>query len=126
MTDLVCWKCGAPLGQLPMPLSRLETCRACGAEIHCCRACEFYEPRWRRGCREERAEDVSDRERANFCDYIRLRPDACQPRPDTAASRARAELDALFGGGEPAAPADAAPSAEARARAELERLFGKK
>ncbi len=58
--------------------------------------CEFHEPKWRSGCREERAEDVSDRTRANFCEYFKPRPNAAVGSDDTAA-RARAELDILFG-----------------------------
>jgi len=119
-SDLVCWKCGAGLDGVPMPLSRYERCRRCGADLYVCRLCQFHEPRWSQGCREERAESVRARDSANFCDYFRPRPNAYQPAADTAAA-ARAQLEALFGG----APAQPAPPADT-ARAELEKLFGKK
>ena len=32
--DLVCWKCGASLAALTLPLRRLEECPACHAELH--------------------------------------------------------------------------------------------
>src|SRR5437764_1378590 len=32
--DLVCWKCGAPLAELTLPLRRLEECPQCHAELH--------------------------------------------------------------------------------------------
>jgi len=38
-----CWKCGAPLGDLPIPLSRIAECRACSASLHVCRMCLFYD-----------------------------------------------------------------------------------
>lgn len=124
-TELVCWKCGGSLADVPLPLSRYEHCRACGADLYCCRLCEFFDPRWRRGCREERAEELSDRERANFCDYFKPRPGAHQPKR-SADDAARAQLEALFGGGA-GAPAPEAPKSDAeRAREELEKLFGKK
>ena len=39
--ELSCWKCGASLAELTLPLRRLEECRACGAELHVCRLCGF-------------------------------------------------------------------------------------
>src|SRR2546430_6917223 len=32
--DLVCWKCGAPLAELTLPLRRLEECPQCRSEEH--------------------------------------------------------------------------------------------
>jgi hypothetical protein len=102
-------------------------CRSCGADLHVCRICRFFEPGWRQGCREERAEDVRDREGANFCDYLEPRAGAHQPAGDSDAARAaRAELDALFGGstGQGERQDQGALSPEERARRELDRLFG--
>lgn len=117
---LNCWHCGKPLGELLLPLSRRETCRHCAADLHCCRFCRHYDPAVAGGCREERAEQVNDRTRANFCDYLAPRGDAFQGASvdDRAA---RAQLAELFGD---APPADPSLSAEEKARAELERLFG--
>jgi hypothetical protein len=42
--DLICWKCGASLAELTLPLSRTDFCRACRAEVHVCRMCRFYDP----------------------------------------------------------------------------------
>jgi len=119
-SGLVCWKCGASLAALSLPLRRLEECKACGAELHVCRLCEFYDTTVAKSCREPVAEEVKDKTRANFCDYFKPRPGAFTPRGD-AAERARAELDSLFGG----SSGGGADAAEA-ARAELEALFGRK
>ena len=67
---LVCWKCGGSLQHLSLPLRRLEACRACGAELHVCRLCEFHDTAVAKGCREPVAEEVKDKTRANFCDYF--------------------------------------------------------
>jgi hypothetical protein len=74
-------------------------------------------------CRETIAEEVKDKERANFCDYFKPRPKAYSSAPTEAAAKARAELDSLFGGG--GAPPQSS-SAGDRARAELDALFKKK
>jgi hypothetical protein len=96
--DLVCWKCGAALAALTLPLRRLDECPACRAELHVCRMCVDYDMRVARHCREPTAEEVRAKDRANFCGHFSPRPGAFTP-PDTAAvDRARAELDKLFGG----------------------------
>ena len=97
-SNLVCWKCGAALTDLPLPLSRLAECPACRKELHVCRMCAFYDPRVARQCREPVAEDVNDKERANFCGYFQARPDAHRPQDAAAAQAARNALDELFGG----------------------------
>lgn len=94
---LVCWKCGASLGDEPLPLSRLAECRACRAQLHACRMCSFYDTRVAKACRETVAEEVKDKEGANFCGYFQPRQNAYVPS-GSAAKDTRAELDALFGG----------------------------
>ena len=122
---LVCWKCGASLAELTLPLRRLEECLQCHAELHVCKLCEWYSLSVAKHCRETVAEEVKDKERANFCDYFKPRDDAYSTKPADAASKAQAELDALFGGAKKSAD-DQQPSAADKARAELEALFGKK
>jgi hypothetical protein len=94
---LRCWKCGASLAGYSLPIRRLEECRACGAELHVCRMCEFYDTGVAKHCRETVAEEVKDKVRANFCDYYRSSPAAYRPEETTAADRARMQLEALFG-----------------------------
>jgi len=96
-TDLVCWKCGTSLAVLPMPLSRLAECPKCRAYLHSCRLCQFYNPRLTSQCDEERAEEVRDKEGANFCDWFKPRPDAHRPRGEGKTQAAKAGLDDLFG-----------------------------
>jgi len=65
-----CWKCGAPLADMPVPVGRAEYCRTCRAEIHVCRMCRFYDLSKARQCAEPVAEPVQDKQRANFCGYF--------------------------------------------------------
>lgn len=67
---LVCWRCGASLAALTLPLSRTDSCRACRAEVHVCRMCRFYDTRKAKSCAEPVADEVGDKERANFCGYF--------------------------------------------------------
>ncbi len=116
-SPLVCWKCGAPLEGVPLPLSRRAVCPVCEAEQHVCRMCELYDPRVKYACREERAEEVREKELANFCDYFKPRPNAHVVRDDAKAHAAKARLDGLCGG-DPAGEADGDATRE-----RLEQLF---
>lgn len=120
MPALVCWKCGASLAELSLPLQRLDECKQCHAELHVCKLCEWYSTAVTKHCREPIAEEVTNKERANYCDYYKPRMDAYSAAGLTAAAQAKAGLDALFGGGKP--PAESTDAA----RAALDALFGKK
>lgn len=127
---LSCWKCGHSLGDMPMPLGRRDECPACGTDLHVCRMCEFYDTSVAKSCREPVAEEVTDKERANFCDYFRGRAGLLAAGGAGAAEAARTELEALFGiEGKPAAEDAQAlvdrKRAEAdEARRKLDELFG--
>jgi hypothetical protein len=95
--DFACWKCGASLAELTLPLMRQDTCRACGADVHVCRLCRDYDPRVAHQCREPTVEEVRDKERANFCDHFAPRAGAYRTPETDAIDRARAELERLFG-----------------------------
>ena len=92
---LDCWKCGAPLADLLLPVGRGEECRACRAEIHVCRMCRFYDRSKAKQCAEPVAEPVQDKERANFCGYFE--PAAGRYKAPSEGADARAALEALFG-----------------------------
>jgi ribosomal protein L40E len=121
--DLVCWKCGASLAALtlPLPLRRLEACPACNAELHVCRMCADYDPAVANSCREPIAEEVREKDRANFCDYFQPRPDAFTPPDKAAIDSTKTALDALFSA---RGDADAANGGSAEAaRTQLDALF---
>ena len=59
--------------------------------------CCFYDIAVAKHCRETVAEEVRDKERANFCDYFKPRPGAYTTAAQGEAERAQAQLNALFG-----------------------------
>jgi len=94
---IVCYRCGESLAALSLPLSRRDQCPACAADLHVCRMCSNFDTRVARQCREDGADDVTDKERPNFCDWFSPSPDAFDPHRKSAADEAAAALDALFG-----------------------------
>ena len=59
--------------------------------------CSFFDPAVVEQCREDDAEEVKNKEGANFCDYFRPNPAAHDSRYVSAEGQARSQLDALFG-----------------------------
>jgi hypothetical protein len=91
--------------------------------------CQSYDPLVTGSCLEDMAEDVREKERANFCDYFKPRPKAYVAQDHSKSQAAKAELSALFGltpdEAEAQIPTEDDPLAEAKvARKKLEALFG--
>lgn len=95
-----CHSCGVELPP-DVPIFRETECPNCSRPLKVCLNCTFYERGAQWDCRETIAEPVRDKDRANFCDYFRLR---AGPRGNGAANeeqrrakRARTDFDKLFG-----------------------------
>jgi hypothetical protein len=87
-----CWACGAELQATDY--TREGECPACRKQTHVCRNCRFYDTAKANQCREPIAEPVTDKQRANFCDYFS--PSATCHLPQTDADVIRAAADDLF------------------------------
>ena len=94
---LCCYRCGASLGRLSLPLSRRDECPDCSASLHVCRMCRFFDPAVPKQCLEDDAEEVGDKEKTNFCEWFAPSATAFDPARARAAARAEASLAALFG-----------------------------
>ena len=90
-----CHRCGADIGAVER-VGRRDACLRCGADLHCCLNCAFYDPTYHNHCLEQQAERQVDKERGNFCEWFSL--GAGRAGGDTKAADARARLDAMFGG----------------------------
>jgi hypothetical protein len=111
--SFTCWKCGNSLVDVILPMSRNEACITCTADQHVCKMCLYYDGRG--GCNEDQAEDVSDKERANFCDYFTPTQTVFASTNKHSSEQAKAKLAELFG--EPVSKSDS--TEEALSPAEL-------
>ena len=59
--------------------------------------CVYFDPAVPRQCREDGAEDVTEKERVNFCDWFKPSESAFDPKWKSDADAARDNLAALFG-----------------------------
>ena len=94
--SLQCWKCGASLAGMLLPLSRRETCPSCHVDLHVCRLCRHYDAHRAGQCRELAADRVADKTRANDCGWFVPRPEAYKGGGAAMAHTSRSALDALF------------------------------
>lgn len=58
--------------------------------------CLNYDPSVAKKCREDDAEEVLEKERANFCEWFKPNPSAFDPAKGAEVQRAEEALDALF------------------------------
>ncbi len=87
-----CGKCGGPLEEGKPDFRAL--CPSCGAYLHACINCTFYDTRSHHECRASAtAEFVADKEKFNFCEEFRYRPGSDRP---SQGSKSREEIEKLF------------------------------
>jgi len=97
---IACFRCGAALSALSLPLSRQDQCPDCSADLHVCRMCLYFDRAVPRQCREDGAEDVTEKERVNFCDWFKPSATAFDPNRKSEADAAKDALASLFGDGD--------------------------
>ena len=89
-----CFSCGKELGHIEGKPGRAEECPFCGADLRVCLNCRFYDEGASNECREPLAERVTEKDRANFCEYFEFRDPDEEGKRDKDALR---ELKRLFG-----------------------------
>ncbi len=68
----------------------------CGADLHSCKNCQFYDAKAYNSCREPTAEFIQEKERANYCDHYKPRAKAGAGPAGPAKDDLRAKAEALF------------------------------
>jgi hypothetical protein len=66
--------------------------------------CVFFDPNVPKQCREDDAEEVLNKERANFCEWYEASPSAFSAGRMDQAARAKSAVDALFDEGQGESP----------------------
>ncbi|MCH7898922.1 MAG: hypothetical protein IIC62_06220 [Proteobacteria bacterium] len=119
--NISCFRCGASLAAMSLPLSRQDECPECSVYLHVCRMCKNFDPTVPRQCLEDGAEDVTEKDRVNFCDWFSPDASAFDAVRKSQADSARQSLDALFDsgkGGEGSAASDTSSDSD-----DAEKLF---
>ncbi|MFN8368995.1 MAG: hypothetical protein U0T83_00040 [Bacteriovoracaceae bacterium] len=71
--EITCYKCKKTLQfDDGHKITRSEDCDHCGYDLHSCTMCTFYSKSSYNECSEPVALRVSDKEKANFCDYFKV------------------------------------------------------
>ncbi len=74
-------------------ISFRDECQKCGSDLHVCLNCLFYDTGKANSCREDSADYVRERDKANYCEYFRL-PD--KDRDQSAKEKAKELWKDLF------------------------------
>lgn len=90
---LYCWSCNFEIVLIDKVV-RADPCPSCDKDLRCCKNCRFWDPGAHNQCRENLAEYVPDREKANFCASFEIRKGKLNASEDVNA--AKTKLDALF------------------------------
>lgn len=96
--DIACFRCGASLSALSLPFSRRDQCPQCGVDLKVCKMCCHFDPAAPEQCREDDAEDIKEKELANFCEWFTPSEKAFDPQRKSEADQALESLEALFAG----------------------------
>jgi len=94
--NICCYRCGASLAALSLPLSRQDECPQCENYLHVCKMCTHFDATVLRQCREDGAEEVIEKDRLNFCDWFVPSESAFDPEQKVEADQAQIALAALF------------------------------
>lgn len=95
--SLQCYRCGASLSALSLPLSRQDQCPQCSHYLHVCRMCLSYDPVVPKQCREDDAEEVMEKAKPNFCDWFAPAPGRFDNAGSDEQAAAQQRLASLFG-----------------------------
>jgi hypothetical protein len=91
-----CARCGNEIDP-KLDIMRSSSCSRCRADLRSCLNCVFYKPGAHWDCRETIQEPVSDKEKANFCDFFRFR-DSVPPKENKGTGKnAKEDFLKLFG-----------------------------
>ena len=88
-----CHKCKNEI-EFEVKMQRTDTCPHCGADLHVCMNCEYWDPGEPNQCREHITEYIADRERTNYCTFFKFKSGEPEPAADKDAIKAK--LDSLF------------------------------
>jgi hypothetical protein len=112
--EIACFRCGVSLASLSLPLTRQDQCPSCSVYLHVCMMCGYFAKNVAKQCREDDAEEVHEKERANFCEWFTPGADAFDGERAAADEKSRDALASLFAdeGGESADDSRAQSAAE--------------
>jgi hypothetical protein len=96
----VCHHCSRELPVMTV-IERTSSCPYCISDLKCCLNCRFFDPGMNNQCREPQAEWVTEKAKANFCEFFAFTEVSSVGRPgiggaQSEQARARAAFDSLF------------------------------
>lgn len=94
---MICYHCKkhVPIEEKTRLTSR-DDCPHCRISLHCCLNCRFYDINRPNQCAEPQAERVTNKDRANYCNYFEPAPETGNSARESAQEKSRKQFDDLF------------------------------
>ncbi len=97
MSEAICYKCQSPIDiKVGHKAHRSDVCDHCNTSIKCCKNCTHYLPSAYNECKENQAERVLEKEKANFCEFFTMRNSSLSNQESQIKLDQKAKLAALF------------------------------
>jgi hypothetical protein len=95
---MICWKCATEVAEISgaQKVLRADSCPKCSSDLHACKNCRFYDRQYHNECRETQAEWVTDKERANYCDYFAPSTRTAEGTSGPSNDQVKSAFDGLF------------------------------
>lgn len=91
--DLSCFHC-KKINNYSDKVGFRDECLHCSSDLHVCKNCEFYDVKSYNECKENSADVVREKDRANYCDFFSPRKTA--HTIDSEKDKLKAAAEALF------------------------------
>lgn len=93
---MICPSCHKEVSIVDNKVGFRDDCPHCGADLHSCAACGFFDPGSYNDCRETQADRVVDKEKSNFCEYYQPGGSGNAGGGLSPAEEAKRKLEELF------------------------------
>jgi predicted RNA-binding Zn-ribbon protein involved in translation (DUF1610 family) len=90
------WRCAACAAVLPADVEATAKCPRCGAELHSCRQCAFFDPASRFECTRPITARIPKKEDKNECSFFSARTTVERETSSSRPLDARAAFENLF------------------------------
>lgn len=92
---MLCHKCQKPIPFVDKLGFRAD-CPNCMADAHVCHNCDFFDPNIYNECRETAADRVTDKDKANYCEFFVPSTKSEKQATHNPVDEAKRKLEELF------------------------------
>lgn len=94
---MICYHCKKPVPlEAKSRLTSKDECPHCRISLRCCLNCRFYDEGKPNKCAEPQADRVTNKDKANYCNYFEPASDTDSSYQERSQEKSRKQFDDLF------------------------------